>query len=116
MDFINAWKNKIAEYLDANIRLAKLNFIQFTARVFGYLIFVMIGALLGFAILIYVGFSMAETFTVLADGSRIAGFFMTVGFYLLLVAILYWLRKPIIRSFTSKMIQVLSENPDTEDK
>ncbi len=116
MNIINEWKAKIARYLDVNVKLVKLNFIQHASRIFGYFIFVMIGFLLGFAILMYLGLALAEWFTVLADGSRIAGFFMTVGFYLLLCAVLYALRKPIIKAFAGKMIKMLTENPDNEDK
>jgi len=116
MNFIQDWKDKIAEYLDVNVKLFKLNFIHSVAKIFGYFIFVLISSLLGFAILMYLGLALAEWFTVLANGSRIAGFFMTVGFYSLLVFIVYLLRKPLIRSFTGKLVKLLTEDIEDEDK
>ncbi len=116
MNFIQELKDKVAEYLDVHVKLIKLNFIESIAKIFGYFIFVMMGSLLGFAILIYLGLALAEWFTVLANGSRIAGFFMTVGAYLLLAVFLYLLRKPLIKTFSGKVIKLLTENTDQEDK
>lgn len=114
MNFINKIKDKIAQYINVNLDVLKLNAIAYMARVLGYFAFSIICMFLVFAILLYLGFGLTEWFTMLADGSRIAGLFMTVGAYILLILVIFALRKSIVRMFANAIVRVLTD--DEEEK
>ncbi|HXS38071.1 MAG TPA: hypothetical protein VN721_15315 [Flavipsychrobacter sp.] len=115
MNFINKWKDKITQYAEVRLRLIQINFIKRTSTILSHMMFTMIALLIFFAILIFLGFGLAEWYTVLANGSRVLGFFMAIGTYVVLLLIAFALRKPIIKVFTGLFIRILTEN-DEEDE
>ena len=115
MSFITKWKDKITEYIEVNVQLAKLSFIERTSHILGYLIFSFVVLSLMLPILIFLGIGLSEVFTALFD-SRIAGYFMTVGVYVLLMVLLVAMRKTIINKFATIFIAKLSEGDDDDKK
>ncbi|HRO42645.1 MAG TPA: hypothetical protein PL009_07405 [Flavipsychrobacter sp.] len=115
MSFINKWKDKIAHYIEVRINLFKLGLIERISNILSYLIFVFIGLFLSVSMLIFVGIGIGEYFSSLLD-SRAGGFFITAGFYVLLLVILFVLRAPITNGFTSVFIRIMTateaENAD----
>ncbi len=116
MNFIDKWKDKITQYAEVRLRLIQINFIRRTSTILSHMIFTMIALLIFFAILIFLGFGLAEWYTVLANGSRVAGFFMAIGTYVLLLLIAFALRRPITKGFTGIFIRILTERDDEEEE
>jgi len=114
MNFISKWKDKITEYVEVRVQLAKLSFIERTSHILGYLVFTFVILSLLLPILIFLGIGLSEVFTTLLD-SRIGGYFVTVGIYILLLVLLVAMRKSIINKFATVFIAKLSEG-DEDDK
>jgi hypothetical protein len=108
MSFITKWKDKIAHYVDVRLSLMKLGFIERTSSILSYLIFVFIGLFLSVSILIFVGIGIGEYFSEVLD-SRAGGFFITAGFYVLLLVVMFLLRNPIINAFAGVFIRIMTE-------
>jgi hypothetical protein len=115
MSFINTVKNKIAEYAELRIRLIKLNLIEQVASIAGYFIFSILAVILGFIMLIFLGLALTEWFTIITDGSRLAGTFMTVGFYLILIIILLLLRKTLLKGVAGMVIKSITKPGKDEE-
>ena len=117
MSFINKWKDKIAHYVDVRLSLVNLGFIERTSNILSYLIFVFIGLFLSVSILIFIGIGIGEYFADVLD-SRAGGFFISAGFYILLLVLMFLLRIPITTAFSSAFIRIMTdEGPeDVEDK
>ena len=113
MDFINKWKDKIAHYVDVRLSLVKLGFIERTSNILSYLIFVFIGLFLSVSILIFLGIGIGEYFADLLD-SRAGGFFITAGFYTLLLVLMFLLRNAIINGFSGMFIRIMTDEPADE--
>jgi hypothetical protein len=110
-------KDIIRRYLELQLKLLKLSFIGATANVVGYLLFTIIGILLMFGIVLFVGFGLTEEFVELGL-SRPASYFLVVGIYLLLLAIIVMSRKTLVSIFAGKVIKVLTDDEvrHTEDE
>jgi len=116
MSVISKWKDKIAHYVDVRLNLIKLGFIERTSNILSYLIFVFISLFLAVSILIFVGIGIGEYFASVLD-SRAGGFFITAGFYVLLLAIMFLARTAITNGFAGVFIRILTaEEPDQDDK
>jgi len=114
MSLISNLKDKVAQYIDVYVRLIKINFIGRTANLLGYFMFAIISLFLVFCIVLFVGFGLSEVFQGMGV-SKMAGFFLTVAFYVLLLIILILSRKPISRFFASGVINVLTEGDDEDE-
>jgi hypothetical protein len=114
MSLIGNWKEKIAQYVDVRVQLVKLSFIDRTSNILSYLILMFISLFLGLAILIFAGMGIAEWFAGIFD-SRAGGYFTAVGFYLLLMGLLYLTRGVILKTFAGIFIRVLTEGDDDDD-
>lgn len=114
INLFSKWKDKVAQYIDVRLDLAKLAFIERTSHVLSYLIFTFMLLSLGAAILVFMGIGLQEAFSVWVD-SRIGGAFLTAGFYLLLCVLVYALRKPILAAFAGLFIQILTRQDDDDD-
>jgi hypothetical protein len=108
MSFITKWKDKVAHYVDVRLSLMKLGFIERTSGILSYLIFVFIGLFLAVSILIFVGIGIGEYFSEVLD-SRAGGFFITAGFYVLLLVVMFLLRNPITTAFSGVFIRIMTE-------
>lgn len=114
MSFFGTWKEKITHYIDIRINLMKLGFIERTSNILSYLIFVFISLFLTLSVLIFVGIGIGEFFSSLLD-SRTAGFFITAGFYILLLGLMMLIRVPIIKMFAGIFIRIMTApDPDEE--
>ena len=114
MSIFSQLKDKITRYIDVNIKLVKINFIERTSGVLSYVIFAMILLFIVFCIMLLLGFGLTEEFVEMGL-SRAVSFFITIGIYLLLFIIVIALRKNITRFFAGKIINVMTES-DNEDK
>jgi len=115
MSFIGKWKDRIAHYIDLRLSLIKLGFVERTAGILSYLIYVFISLFLTIAILIFLGIGLGEWFATLVD-SKAGGFLMTAGVFLLLMILLILLRAAIIRSFSGIFIRIMTEMDDEDEK
>ncbi|MBS1584166.1 MAG: hypothetical protein JSS82_01265 [Bacteroidetes bacterium] len=119
MSFIDKWKDKITEYVDVRFQLIKLSFIERTSHILGFLVYTFVALSLVLPILIFIGIGLSEVFTSLFD-SRIAGYFCTVGVYVLLLLILIATRKSLINKFAgifiAKLTEIDEEKEDLEEK
>lgn len=115
MSFIDKWKDKITEYVDVRFQLIKLSIIERTSHVLGYLVYTFVALSLVLPILIFLGIGLSEVFTSLFD-SRIAGYFCTVGVYVVILLILIAVRKSIISKLTGIFISKLTEIEDEKNE
>jgi hypothetical protein len=115
MSFIDKWKDKITEYVDVRFQLIKLSIIERTSHVLGYLVYTFVALSLVLPILIFLGIGLSEVFTSLFD-SRIAGYFCTVGVYIVILLILIAVRKSLISKLTGIFIAKLTEIEEEENE
>ena len=115
MSLFGKWKEQATEYVDVRVQLAKLKFIERASHVIGNL-------MLGFAmlitmivVLVFFGYGIMETLTVWFDGSRIAAAFTTSGIFLLLVGIIYGMRKSILTAIAGVFIRVMTDTDDDDE-
>ncbi len=114
MSFFDKWKDKITEYVDVRVQLIKLSFIERTSHILGYFVYVFIVLSMLLPILIFLGIGLSEVFTDLFD-SRIAGYFMTVGVYILLTLIIILYRKPLIKKVAGIFISKLTDDDEDDN-
>ncbi len=116
MSFISKWKDKISHYVDVRLNLLKLSMIERTSNILSYLIFVFIGLFLSVSVLIFIGIGVGEYFADVFD-SRAAGFFTAALMYIILLAIMFLLRKPITNGFAGIFIRIMTApDPDEEQE
>jgi hypothetical protein len=115
MNLLKSLKDKIARYIDVNVKLFKINFIQHTSNILSYFIFTIVSLFLLLAILIFMGLGLAEVFTAMVN-SRIGGFFMVMGAYILLLIFIFGIRKWVIRGFAGAFIRILTEQDKDEEE
>jgi len=115
MSILSSIKEKISNYIDVYTRLIKLNVISKTASVMSYVMFGLITLFIAFCIILFLGFGLTEAL-MLTGLSKVASFFVTVGAYLLLLIIVFALRRPITRFFASGIIKEITAGDDDEEK
>ncbi len=108
MSVFSDLKNKITGYIDVYVKLAKISFIEGTANVVSYFIFAMIGLFLIFCVILFLGFGLTEAFVSMGL-SHVASYFITLGVYILIIFVVFALRKPIMRFFAGEVIKVITE-------
>lgn len=108
LNFLSNWKDKITQQVDLRVRLFKLEFIERTSNVLSYFIFTFVILLLTMALMIFFGIGLGEWFSHLFN-SRIGGYFATTAVYLLLILIIFALRKVFINGFSGIFIRILTE-------
>ena len=116
LNFISDWKDKITEYVDVRFQLAKLTAVDRLSHVLGYIMLSFILLFLAVTLLIFLGIGLVETFSYLTD-SRIAGAFLTVLFYVVLLLVGILARKAIVNAFAGIFIRIFTdpgEAPENE--
>jgi hypothetical protein len=113
MQILGRLRAKIAKYLQVQLDLVKLEFIQRTSVVLSYFIFVFVSLSIGLPLFFFLGLGLAEYFSAIT-GSRAGGFFMTAGVYLLSFIIIFLVRSKIIRFFAGLFIDVMTEDDNDE--
>lgn len=115
MGLFNNIREKVAQYVNIRVDLAKLAFIERTSVILSYLIFVFVCLTIGLSLFLFMGLGLAEYFSGLI-GSRTGGFFLTAGAYLLLFFLVFWLRIRIIHFFAGIFINVMTDDEDEEEE
>lgn len=115
MNFVEKWKNKIAQHVETRVDLFKLDFIERTSGILSYFIFIIICLLLALCILLFLGVGLGEFFSNLTD-SRTYGFFITAGIYALFFVLLALTRKLIVRTFIGMFIGIMTHDDDDDDE
>jgi len=114
MNLFTRWKDKATEYVDVRVGLLKLSFIERTSTLLGNLMVSFIYLFIALAFFLFLGIAMLETFASMLD-SRIAGAFITAGFFALMLGLLFAMRKGIIAAFAGIFIRILTEGDDDDD-
>lgn len=109
MSIFSSIKEKIAQYIDVYLKLAKVNFIKGSSNVLSYFIFVLICMFLVFCILLLLGLGLVQALHA-AGLSLVASFFATVGIYFILLMVIMGLRKNIVQFFSAAFIRMLTDN------
>jgi hypothetical protein len=115
MNIFTRWKDKASNYIDVRLGLLKLSLIERTSSVIGHLLLSFIYIFFTLSALTFIGYGLMEAFSAWTD-SRIAGAFMTAGLFLLMLAIIFMMRKSLINAFASIFIRVLTEGDDEDDE
>ena len=115
MGIFSSIKDKIAKYIDVNIKLIRINLIGRSADVLSYLIFGMIILFIAFCIILFIGMGLTEVFIALGI-SKLVSFFITVGIYLVMLFVVLTYRRPISRYIASDIISVLTEDDEQGKK
>lgn len=114
LQFLSAWKDKITQYVDVRFQLAKLTAIDRLSHVLGYIMLSFILLFLGVTLLIFLGIGLVETFSYLTD-SRIAGAFLTLLFYIILMTAGVLARKSIVNAFAAIFIKIFTDPGETPE-
>jgi len=114
LNFISDWKDKITEYVDVRFQLAKLTAVDRLSHVLGYIMLSFILLFLAVTLLIFLGIGLVETFSYLTD-SRIAGAFLTVLFYVVLLLVGILARKAIVNAFAGIFIRIFTDPGETPE-
>ena len=113
INIIGKLKEKIFQYFDVQIRLIKINVIEKSSTILGYLFYSLILLFVFLAVLLFMGFGLAEIFTSLVQ-SRALGYFLALVVYIILLFILVASRKRIVRSIGNAFIRIMTEPDDTD--
>ncbi len=114
MNLFTRWKDKATAYIDVRLGLLKLAFIERTSHVIGHLLLSIIYIFFTLATLTFLGFGLMETFSSLLD-SRVGGAFVTAGIFMLMMVVIFLVRKSIINAFAGMFIRVLTEGDDDDE-
>lgn len=113
MGIFSSITDKVKRFIDVNISLLKINLIGRSSVLLSYLMFGMITLFVLFCIILFFGFGITEVFVVIGL-TKLAAYFATMGFYVLLLVGVFAARKPITKYFANNFIQVMTE--DSEDE
>lgn len=114
MNLFSKWKDRATEYFDVRVQLVKLKFVQSASNVLSSLMFGFILVVVSISVLLFMGLGIMEVFIHLFD-SRMAGAFATSGAFLLLMLLLFALRKNILRSFAGLFIRIMTDPGEDDD-
>lgn len=114
MNIFGSIKEKVTQYIDVHVKLMKLNLMGSASKLMSYLMFAMICMFIVFAVILLLGFGIAETFVSLGL-SRVGSYFATFGIYLLLLLAVVGLRKNITNFFAGTFLKVLTDDSDDDD-
>lgn len=115
LNFVEKWRDKITDYIDARVRLVKLSFVERIAKVLSFFTFTIAAFLLVLPILLFMSMSSAEFFADLVD-SRAGGYMIITGIYVFLLIILYIFRKSFLRKFADLFVKVMTDLEDDDDE
>jgi hypothetical protein len=115
MNIFTRWKDKASNYIDVRLGLLKLSLIERTSSVLGHLLISFIYIFFTLSALTFIGYGLMEAFSAWTD-SRIAGAFMTAGLFVLMLVIIFLLRKTIVNAFAGIFIRVLTEGDEDDDE
>jgi hypothetical protein len=111
LEFIGKWKDKVTDYIDVRVQLVKLEIVERTSHILSYIMYAIIITLFMAPVLLFTGMGLAELFAEIFD-SRVGGYFLVAGVYLLILLILYANRKSIIAKFIGLFISVMTHDEE----
>src|SRR5437868_2521472 len=115
MNIFDKLRDKVVQYFDVKIRLIKISVIERSSTLLGYLFYSLILLFVVLAILIFLGFGLAEVFSDLFN-SKALGYFMALLVYVIIMFILIASRRKIVRSFGNTFISIMTEQDEEEKK
>ncbi|GAA4459572.1 hypothetical protein GCM10023093_00750 [Nemorincola caseinilytica] len=113
MGIFSGIKDRITRYIEVQVDLVKIDLIGRTAGVVSYVLFALIGLLIFFCIVLFIGFGLTSAFIQMGV-SPLAAYFITTGIYILLLALVVVLRRPITRFFADSLVEVITSSADDE--
>ena len=113
LGFITDWIDKITHSLELRVQLVKINLIERISSVLSYFIFSFVILFLTLAVLVFLGMGLSEFFANLTD-SRVAGYLITTGIYILLMVCVFAGRKTFVKLFSGMFIRILTEDEDED--
>jgi len=116
MSLLTNWKDKLTQFAEVRLNLIKLTVIERSSSVLGYLVYTFVLLFLVLAVFLFLGIGLQEWFTHMLDDNRIAGAFLTMGFYILLIAIVFVFRKTILAGFAGLFIGILTAQDKDDDE
>ncbi len=113
-DFFSESKKELEQYVRDRVWLLKLQAGEKTAQLMAVLFFTLVIGLLAFFVLLFFSIMAGYYFATLT-GSLFSGFAIVVGFYLLLLLLLFLTRKRIEKTIINTVIRILfAKNSDDE--
>lgn len=112
-EFFSANKILLREYLDARLRLLRLQGVQLLSQSMSFFIWFIVAMFIVFFILLFLGILFALWIGKLAD-SVLIGFASAAGLFLILLLVLIYFRKPLFEGPVSKLI--IRATTDDEDE
>ena len=116
MSFITSWKDKLTQFAEVRLNLIKLTVIERSSSVLGYLVYTFVLLFLLLAAFLFLGIGLQEWFTHLLDGNRIAGAFLTMAFYILVLVLVFVLRRAILAGFAGIFVSILTAQDKDDDE
>lgn len=113
MGIFSSVKDRITRYIEVQVDLVKVDLIGRTAGVVSYVLFALIGLLILFCIVLFMGLGLTSAF-VKAGMSPLGAYFLTTGIYLLLLLVVILMRRPITRFFADSLVEVITASADEE--
>lgn len=110
----SSFKDKIVHYFTLRLRELSIGLTARIVKVMGYLAFLMIIFIIFILGIIFLGLGTAEAFCSLT-GSKIWGYFITSGIFLILALIFNWIKKPVILFLAGKVAGAILNKHDKED-
>jgi cellulose synthase/poly-beta-1,6-N-acetylglucosamine synthase-like glycosyltransferase len=115
MNIFGSIKEKIAQYIDVYIKLLKLNLVEKSSVILSYFIFSCIGLFFVFCFFIMLTLGLVETF-VESGISKMGAYFLTSGIYVLLLLLLFVVRRGVTSSLTNVFISMFTDTKDDVQK
>lgn len=110
----SSFTDKIVRYFTLRLRELSIGLTARIVKVMGYLAFLIIIFIIFILGIIFLGLGTAEAFSSLT-GSKIWGYFITSGIFLILALIINWIKKPVILYLAGKMAGVILNNNEKND-
>lgn len=107
--------DKVLHYFQIKIDVLKLNLVQRIAVVMGFCMLMVLGMMLLCAVLLFMGMGLSEYFGVITE-SIAAGYFIVTGIYLVLLGVIFILRKHFQRWFAGLFISLLTTDDDDNEE
>lgn len=112
---IRAIRSYITRYVNLRFQEFRLEALERVVNVMGYLIFGAVVFFLGMVMFGFIAFGLAEYLCAVFD-SRTAGYFTVAGVFLLLLLVLFALRKKIFNLIGGKILWILTKPKDKNNE
>lgn len=110
--FIRRMKNLVREYAELRLALLKLQAIRSVSRLFSLLMVTLTGILMSIFVLFFLGLALSAWVAGMT-GSPVLGHLAAAGFFLILLMLGIFLRKPLFQAPLIRMfISATSDEPD----